>query len=219
MAPTPTYNPGARKAVVLDCEMVGVLGASGREHSEVVRFSAVDFLSGEVIIDSYVSPQGRVTSWRTKFSGVNASVLAEKERQGKSIMGWRAARNLLWQFIDAQTILIGHSLNNDLAVLGMVHTCVVDSAIITRLAVGEDCRRQWALKTLVRQFLDRDIQAGNDGHDCVEDTYATREVVLWCVRNASKLQAWAAGERAIIAKKHKEKDAIVTDSIEVAFEE
>ncbi|KAG2417111.1 hypothetical protein HFD88_008329 [Aspergillus terreus] len=219
MAPTPAYNRGARKAVVLDCEMVGVLGASGREHSEVVRFSAVDFLSAEVIIDTYVSPQGRVTSWRTKFSGVNASVLAEKEQQGKSIMGWRAARNLLWQFIDAQTILIGHSLNHDLAVLGMVHTCVVDSAIITRLAVGEDCRRQWALKTLVRQFLDRDIQGGNDGHDCVEDTYATREVILWCMRNASKLQAWAAGERAIIAKKHKEKDAIVTESIEVGFEE
>ncbi|GES60480.1 RNA exonuclease [Aspergillus terreus] len=219
MAPTPAYNPGARKAVVLDCEMVGVLGASGREHSEVVRFSAVDFLSGEVMIDTYVSPQGRVTSWRTKFSGVNASVLAEKEQEGKSIKGWRAARNLLWQFIDAQTILIGHSLNHDLAVLGMVHTCVVDSAIITRLAVGEDCRRQWGLKMLVRQFLDRDIQAGNDGHDCVEDTYATREVILWCMRNASKLQAWAAGERAIIATKHKEKDAIVTDSIEVASAE
>ncbi|KAL5356252.1 ribonuclease H-like domain-containing protein [Aspergillus floccosus] len=215
MARTPAYKRGARKAIVLDCEMVGVLGASGREHSEVVRLSAVDFLSGEVIIDTYVSPQGLVISWRTKFSGVNASVLAEKEQEGKSIMGWQAARDLLWQFIDAQTVLIGHSLNNDLAVLGMVHTRIVDSAIITRLAVGEDCRRQWALKTLVRQFLDRDIQAGNDGHDCVEDTYATREVVLWCVRNASKLQAWAAGERRIIAEKHTKK-VLVTEAIEVA---
>src|SRR5699024_7745861 len=110
--------------------------------------------------------------------------------------------DLLWKFIDAQTVLVGHSLNNDLAVLGMVHTRVVDSAIITRLAVGEDCKRHWALKTLVRQFLDRDIQAGNDGHDGVEDTYAAREVTLWCLRKASKLQAWAAGERRIIAKKH-----------------
>ncbi|PWY64454.1 hypothetical protein BO83DRAFT_402559 [Aspergillus eucalypticola CBS 122712] len=216
MAPTPAYNRAARKAVVLDCEMVGVLGADGRECSEVVRLSAVDFLSRELIIDTYVSPQGHVISWRTKFSGVNPSVLAEKTREGKLIKGWRAARDLLWQFIDARTVLIGHSLNNDLAVLGMIHTRIVDSAIMTRVAVGEDCQRHWALKTLCHQLLDREIQAGNDGHDCVEDTYAAREVILWCLRNAFKLQAWAAEERRIIAEKYKKKEVLVTKAIEVA---
>ncbi len=199
MAPTPAYNQDARKAVVIDCEMVGVLGASGREYSELVRVSAVDFLSSELILDTYVSPQGHVISWRTKFSGVNPSVLAEKKREGKLIKDWQAARDLLWQFIDAQTVLIGHSLNNDLAVLGMVHTRVVDSAMITRVAVAEDCKRRWALRKLVQQFLVLDIQAGNDGHDCVEDTYAAREVILWCLRNASRLQVWAANERRAMA--------------------
>lgn len=217
MAPTPAYKRGAHKAVVLDCEMVGVLGAGSRECSEVVRVSAVDFLSRDVIIDTYVSPQGHVVSWRTKFSGVNPSVLAEKKRAGKLIKGWRAARDLLWQFIDAQTVLIGHSLYNDLAALGMVHIRVVDSAIITRVAVGEDCQRHWALKTLCQQFLDRDIQARNDGHDCVEDTYAAREVILWCLRNASKLQAWAADERRIIAEKYKKEEvSSITKGIEIA---
>ncbi|KAL3454590.1 hypothetical protein BJX65DRAFT_301226 [Aspergillus insuetus] len=206
MALAPVYNPNARKAVVLDCEMVGVLGANHRETSEVVRLSAVDFLSGEVVMDTYVSPQGHVLSWRTKFSGVNAAILREKKREGRVITGWRAARDLLWQFIDARTILIGHSLNNDLAVLGMVHTRVVDSAIMTRLAVGEECQRHWALKILVKQFLDRDIQTGNGGHDCLEDTYAAREVVLWCLRNPSKLQAWAADERELIAEKKRVKE-------------
>lgn len=215
MAPTPAYNRHAHKAVVLDCEMVGVLGTSGRECSELVRVSAVDFLSGELILDTYVSPQGKVISWRTKFSGVNRSVLEEKKQEGKLIKGWQAARNLLWQFIDAQTVLIGHSLNNDLAVLGMVHTRVVDSAIITRVAVGENCRRRWALKKLVQQFLDLNIQGGNDGHDCVEDTYAAREFILWCLRNASQLQAWAANERRIMAGNTKD-SSLVTKAIKVA---
>jgi DNA polymerase III epsilon subunit-like protein len=211
MALAPVYNPNARKAVVLDCEMVGVLGANHRETSEVVRLSAVDYLSGEALIDTYISPQGHVISWRTKFSGVDAAILREKKREGKVISGWRAARNLLWSFIDAQTVLIGHSLNNDLAVLGMVHTHVVDSATMTRLAVGEDCQRHWALRILMKQFLERDIQTGNDGHDCLEDTYAAREVVLWCLRNPSKLQAWAADERELIAEKKRAKDAALTE--------
>ncbi|KAL2795441.1 hypothetical protein BJX66DRAFT_302078 [Aspergillus keveii] len=212
MALVPVYNPNAREALVLDCEMVGVLDANHRETSEVVRVSAVDFLSGEVLIDTYVSPQGHVVSWRTKFSGVDAAILREKKREGKVISGWRAARTLLWSFIDAQTILIGHSLNNDLAVLGMVHTRVVDSAIMTRLAVGEDCQRHWALKILGKQFLDRDIQTGNDGHDCLEDTYAAREVVLWCLRNPFKLQAWAADERELIAEKKRGKEAALAEA-------
>lgn len=216
MAPTPAYNRDALKAVVLDCEMVGILGASGRECSELVRVSAVDFLSGELILDTYVSPQGHVICWRTKFSGVNPSVLAEKKREGKLIKGWQAARDLLWQFIDAQTVLVGHSLNNDLAVLGMVHTRVVDSAIVTRVAVAEDCKRRWALRKLVQQFLVLDIQAGNDGHDCVEDTYAAREVVLWCLRNASRLQVWAADQRRVMAGNTKGKKSLVTRAVEVA---
>jgi DNA polymerase III epsilon subunit-like protein len=213
MAPAPGYNPNARQAVVLDCEMVGVLGANHRESSEVVRVSAVDFLSGEVLLDTYVSPQGQVISWRTKFSGVNASILRAKKREGKVVDGWRAARDLLWRAIDTRTVLIGHSLNNDLGVLGMVHTRIVDSAIMTRLAVGEDCQRHWALKILVKQFLDRDIQTGNHGHDCLEDTFAAREVVLWCLRSPSELQAWAAEERKIMAEKKRAKKACAAEDM------
>ncbi|CEL06026.1 hypothetical protein ASPCAL07138 [Aspergillus calidoustus] len=213
MAPAPGYNPNARQAVVLDCEMVGVLGANHRESSEVVRVSAVDFLSGEVLLDTYVSPQGQVISWRTKFSGVNASILRAKKREGKVVDGWRAARDLLWRVIDTRTVLIGHSLNNDLGVLGMVHTRIVDSAIMTRLAVGEDCQRHWALKILVKQFLDRDIQTGNHGHDCLEDTFAAREVVLWCLRSPSELQAWAAEERKIMAEKKRAKKACAAEDM------
>ncbi|KAL4952894.1 ribonuclease H-like domain-containing protein [Aspergillus filifer] len=197
--PPPVPNSNGRAAIVLDCEMVGVLentlGGYGCEQSEVVRVVAVDFLTGEVLLDTYVSPLGRVISWRTKYSGVNASILAEKKREGRVLSGgWQSAREAICRFIDADTILIGHGLNNDLNVLGMVHSRVVDSAILTRLVVDGHCQRHWKLRTLAREFLGLSIQTGDgkDGHDCVEDTFAAREVVLWCLLNSDKLQAWAA---------------------------
>ncbi|KAL4866681.1 hypothetical protein BDV12DRAFT_198902 [Aspergillus spectabilis] len=206
MRQSPRPKPNARKAVVLDCEMVSVLGTNNCEVSEVVTLSAMDFLSGEILVDTFVDPLKKVISWRSKISGVTASLLEEMRRQGRALPGWRAARGALWHFIDEETVLIGHSLNFDLDVLGMVHTRVVDSALVTRDAVGRDCNRFWALKTLAREFLDREIQTGAGGHDCLEDTFAAREVVLWCLRNPDQLQTWAAAQRMIMAEKQKQRE-------------
>ncbi|KAL5333318.1 hypothetical protein BJX70DRAFT_406338 [Aspergillus crustosus] len=209
MKASPESNPRARKAVVLDCEMVGVLGTNNHVVNEVVSLSAVDFLTGEILINTYVDPQKRVISWRTKFSGVSASFLEKMKSQRRVLPGWKAARASLWSFIDEETILIGHSLNNDLDVLGMVHTRVVDSALLTRDAVGKECNRFWGLKKLVKLFLERDIQTGSSGHDCLEDTFGAREVVLWCLRYPDQLQEWAASERDTIveqARQRKEKE-------------
>jgi hypothetical protein len=200
--PSPAKNANARQAVVLDCEMVGVVGPNNSEVSEVVRLAAVDFLSGEVLVNTFVEPAAdqRVINWRTRVSGVNKSLLSEMKKQGQTVQGWEAARDLLWMFVDKQTILIGHSLHNDLAVLGMVHQRIVDSAILTRDAVAgakEDCAR---VRKLAKTFFELDIQTGK-GHDCLEDTFAAREVVLWCLGNPEKLREWAAGEREVMALK------------------
>jgi hypothetical protein len=186
--------------------MVGVVGPNNSEVSEVVRLAAVDFLSGEVLVNIFVEPAAkqRVISWRTRVSGVSKTLLSEMKKRGQTVQGWKAARDLLWMFVDKQTILIGHSLHYDLAVLGMVHQRIVDSAILTRDAVAgakEDCARFWALKKLARTFFGLEIQTGKDGHDCLEDTFAAREVVLWCLGNPEKLREWAAGEREAMALK------------------
>ncbi|KAL6231782.1 ribonuclease H-like domain-containing protein [Aspergillus navahoensis] len=190
--------------------MVGVLGPRNGEVSEVVRLAAVDFLSGEVLINTFVEPgvEQCVKSWRTRVSGVSRSLLDEMKKRGQTVQGWRAARGLLWGVVNEQTILIGHSLHHDLAVLRMVHARVVDSAILTRDAVAggkAGCTRLWALKTLARTFLGLEIQTGKDGHDCLEDTFAARDVVLWCLANPTKLGKWAAGEREIVELKKKNK--------------
>lgn len=196
----PKSNLKARKAVVLDCEMVGVLGPNNSQVSEVMRVSAVDFLTGETLVDTFVQPMEMIIAWRSQYSGVTPALFKEMKRQGRTVKGWKAAREMVWRFIDQETVLMGHALQNDLAVLGIVHGNVVDSAILTRDAVGWGCRRSWALRTLTLEFLSTEIQTGN-GHDCLEDTFATREVILWCLRNEDELEEWAAchrGERCIV---------------------
>jgi hypothetical protein len=190
-----------RSAVVLDCEMVEVTGGQ----NEVVRLCAVDFLTGQVLVDIYVVPRQRVFAWRTRVSGVTEVLLMEMKRQGRTVDGWQQARALLWEHIDENTILIGHALNNDLNVLGMIHTRIVDSGILARAAVGPNCDYSPGLKKLCQEFLGKDIQTGAAGHSCVEDTFATREVLLWCLRYPDRLGEWAISERALMEKRRAER--------------
>ncbi|KAI5792033.1 ribonuclease H-like domain-containing protein [Geopyxis carbonaria] len=188
--PSPPADGSGRKsrAVALDCEMVGV---SNHLNGEVVWMTVVDYVSGATLIDTYIRPEGRVNDWRTRVSGVDASIIRDAAERGKLLEGgWRAARNLLWQYVDAETVIVGHAVWNDLKALRVCHSRIVDSGIITWKACG--MHRQWGLRALCYGMLGVDIQQGKHGHDCMEDTLATREVVLWCLapQNYDKLKKW-----------------------------
>ncbi|MCJ1432778.1 hypothetical protein MMC27_002135 [Xylographa pallens] len=164
--------------------------------SELIFLCAVDYLTGETLVNTHVSPQREVIDWCTRYSGVTAHTMAEAEAQGQTLAGWQNARSELWKHIDADTVLVGQSLQNDLEALRMIHTRVVDSAILTRLAVGFGCIREWSLKVLCEELLSMKIQTkGKKGHDCAEDTFATREIVLSCCQYPERLEAWASVKR------------------------
>lgn len=186
---TPVASNQMRKcrAVALDCEMANVEGGK----REVVLLCAVDYLSGETLINRFVDPTKRVVNWRTRFSGVTAKAMNAARARGEALKGWKEARAELWKHVDASTILIGHSLNHDLDVLKMVHAKIVDSGILVRNAVGSGTGRQWGLKILCDMFLNIHVQTDNNkGHDCLEDVFAARELVLWATQNPQKLETW-----------------------------
>ncbi|KAF2621303.1 hypothetical protein BU25DRAFT_240139 [Macroventuria anomochaeta] len=62
-----------RQAIVLNCEMVGI--GPKATTSELARLSAVDFLTGELLVDTLVQPLSTVTDWRTQWSGITAEAL------------------------------------------------------------------------------------------------------------------------------------------------
>ncbi|KAI1803238.1 ribonuclease H-like domain-containing protein [Daldinia bambusicola] len=208
--PTPAKIRGVprRKALVVDCEMVGVAG--GR--SELAYICIVDLFTREVLVNSLVLPTELVRDWRTKYSGVTPAMMAQARANNTVLNGWPTARDKLFELADTNTILIGHSLNNDLEAMHVIHPKVVDSAILVAEAVfgkGTMLRRKWGLKVLCEELLGIKIQASKNGHDCLEDTLASREIVLWCFGEREKLATWAKGALAkyeIEKKKREERE-------------
>ena len=169
---------------------------SGKDGSnELILMCVVDFLTGETLINKLVGPSSRIFNWRTRYSGVRREHMVCAEKIGDTLNGWQGARAELWKYMDKNTVLIGHSLNNDLDAIKLAHRNIVDSSILARNAVGPLFGLQWGLKRMCKQLLNINIQTGSRGHDCVEDTLAARELVLWCMRNPQQFKDWGAATR------------------------
>ncbi|KAI2835706.1 hypothetical protein CBS147353_8223 [Aspergillus niger] len=182
-----------RHAIALDCEMIGV-----KDNRQTLAFiSAIDFLTGEVLISRYVAPSEEVIDWRSKITGITQDVMTSATMSGAAFRDWREARENLWQFADSSTVFVGQSLNYDLEVLGICHNKIVDSAILTAEAVfpatgpTESLPRAWSLKAVAKSLLDLEIQSGDRAHSALEDTYAVRDVIIFCIRNPEQLKSWA----------------------------
>ncbi|KAI9773688.1 MAG: hypothetical protein M1840_006962 [Geoglossum simile] len=184
----PAKGTNARKAVALDCEMAGV-----NRESELVLLSVVDYLTGEVLINNFVRPTRHITDWRTRWSGVTPRAMARAVSKGEALDGWKGARTELFRYIDADTIVIGHALHHDLDELKVLHTRVIDSAVLAQSVVGSS--RQLGLKSLCSSLGIYIQSNGRRGHDCLEDALATREFTLRCLNKPRTLARWAEAER------------------------
>ncbi|PYH84037.1 ribonuclease H-like protein [Aspergillus uvarum CBS 121591] len=187
-------QPGLKRhAIALDCEMIGVKG----NRQTLAFISAIDFLTGDVLIDRYVAPSEEVIDWRSKITGITQDVMTSATISGAAFRDWREARENLWKFADTSTVFVGQSLNYDLEVLGICHNKVVDSAILTAEAVfpstgiTESLPRAWSLKAVAKTLLDLEIQSGDRAHSALEDAYAVRDVIIFCIRNPEQLKSWA----------------------------
>lgn len=168
--------------------MVGVLGY----RSEPVRLGAVDYFTGEILIDAFIQPDKPVVDWRTKYSGVNAEIMREAHAQGKVMPDWQTARHALYDFVDDDTVIVGQALHHDLDVLRMIHTHIVDSCLLPKDAAA-GINRTWSLKSLCSELFGIKVQNhGKKGHDPVEDCMATREIVLWMTGKPEEFKKWGA---------------------------
>jgi DNA polymerase III epsilon subunit-like protein len=183
--------------------MAGVKGL----RSEVILVCAVDYFTGAVLLNRVVDPGEKVRDWRTKIHGITEAAMKAAVSSGQALAGWAGARAELWKLIDQDTILIGHALQHDLDVLRMVHTRIVDSAILARNAVST-FKNQWGLQRLCEELLGTKIRDNRGAvHDCFEDVLATRALVLYCVQNNAKLEAWAEAKRLQLTRERELKKA------------
>ena len=157
------------------------MGKDANGNYELIHLVAVDYFSGAQLINFLVKPTSQLSAYNTEWSGVTPQSMSIAVQTGDALNGWPKARSYLWNFMDRNTILVGHGLSNDLKVLHMLHTNIVDSEIAIHRRFG----RKHSVKNLCKEILGISVQEGDGvfGHSPVEDALASRELVIWATRN------------------------------------
>lgn len=140
--------------VALDCEMIYTTGGF-----RVARVSIVDG-SGKEVFDQLVRMDDGVhvmsvlllflpflwilkqslRDFNTRFSGITEEIYAT------ALLPLASIRETLNTYLDSNTILIGHALDNDLKTLRILHHKCIDTALLFPHRAGAPYRR--ALKDL-----------------------------------------------------------------------
>lgn len=177
---------------------------------ELIRVTATAFPSGEVVADALVRPRGGILDLNSRFSGVfpkhimnaqphsrgsyppssgsliNPSSAPSVEDTLAILPSPEAARSLLLSYIDSETPIIGHALENDLNALRLCHCTIIDTAILFPHQRGLPLRNK--LKWLVEKHLGRMIQVDGDspqGHDSKIDARCAGELVRSVIKEAA----------------------------------
>ncbi|RYP43430.1 hypothetical protein DL768_009918 [Monosporascus sp. mg162] len=217
LTPKPEHSLPKRKAAVLDCEIAGIPGGRG----DVVSICVIDFLTGEVLVNSLVKPRRPIIDWLCYCSDVTPAIMSSAVAHKQALDGWEGARVELCRHIDEDTVLVGQSLNYDLRALRVIHGKILDTAILTAEAVfgrEKELRRLWGLSALCEELLDLRIRNGSGAHDGLEDAMAAREVALWCLRHQVDLNMWAIKTRQSFWRNQDEEEEAAEEEEEVEEE-
>ncbi|TQE12129.1 hypothetical protein C1H46_002199 [Malus baccata] len=160
----------------VDCEMV--LCEDGSE--ALVKVCVVD-ADLQVKLNEFVNPCKEVTDYRSEITGVSASDLDGITCTLKDI------QKLLKKLLSDGTILVGHSLCNDLQALKLEHARVIDTAYIYRYSDGP-IHRKPSLNNLygrlifpyyfIQSVLGYEVRKQGSPHNCLDDACAAMKLVL-----------------------------------------
>lgn len=202
--PGPPPHDGNTGVFAVDCEMC--FTGCGLELTKVSIVKS----DGNLVYESFVRPERDIVDYNTRFSGITEKDLTTSTFYGggggsissnarrsstasnsssssscsggytKTVKTLKEVQRDLLKFIFEDTILIGHSIENDLKALKLIHKTIIDTSITFPHFYGLPYRR--SLKSLTKSILKRDIQLQENGHCCFEDSRATLELMLWKVR-------------------------------------
>ncbi|KAG0259957.1 hypothetical protein BG011_002233 [Mortierella polycephala] len=161
--PKATLMPPPKVMVAMDCEMCRTEAGP-----ELTRVTLID-INGVAVLDELVMPERPILDYLTQYSGMTAARLEGVTTRLVDV------QKKLQAVVDYDTILVGHSLENDMQVLKLAHPFIIDTSLIFHHTRGPPYRP--GLKWLAQKWLHRQIQANVErGHDSAEDALACMDL-------------------------------------------
>jgi len=156
------------KLVSIDSEKVKV-EKDGRKFYCLARLCAVgsDY---KPLIDEFIVPAGTVIDYCTEIHGIT-----EENLRGATVTQ-ADVQAMVMDLVTPGTILVGHSLNNDLTALRIDYKRVIDTAMLFvdhRKEAGELC----GLRDLCEEVLGYSFREKGEPHDCLKDAIVPMKLV------------------------------------------
>ncbi|KAL6853155.1 hypothetical protein J3F83DRAFT_756386 [Trichoderma novae-zelandiae] len=201
--PSPNANRAIekRKAIVMACQAAETSDGG----LEPVSICVIDFFTGQTLIDSFIAPSCELSDWRTGVHGVSGRTIEDAVKGNNCLRSWREARMRLFEYVDAQTILVGYGVSRDLEVLRVFHRGVVDAQILAIEAVFTAAERwrdgiksKWEIDRVCMGLLGMKMRANAKEKgvwDPYENVLAAREIVLRFLQRPGDVSQWVKRER------------------------
>lgn len=77
-----------------------------------------------MLLDELVLPDNPITDYNTQYSGITAQALANTTTRLADI------QKQVCEFVSAETLLVGHALENDLKTLKIIHANCLDTVMM-----------------------------------------------------------------------------------------